>query len=86
MKFREHRGSLADAMTTCVEIPDQAALVEHCRKLLEPWPTAPSVNNRSLIVKPYYNEVDKRIGWPMTYIVWLKEYGVLGFTDGPVNE
>lgn len=84
MKFREHRGSLDDAMKTCVEIPDGPALLAHCRKLFESWPGVPLINPKSLVVEPYHMMRDERIGWPMTYIVWLKGYGVLGFTDGPI--
>ena len=43
MKFREHRGSLADSLKTGVELPDRAALLEHVRKLFTGWPTAPEV-------------------------------------------
>lgn len=37
MRFREHRGSLADSKKTEIELPDKAALVAHIRTLLEPF-------------------------------------------------
>lgn len=82
VKFREHRGTLADAMQTCVELPDRAALITHCRKLFEAFPTAPLIDNRTIKVMLYMTDPDTRIGWDNTYIVTLKNYGVLGFTDG----
>lgn len=83
MKFREQRGSLNDSMRTCVELKDHAALVEHCRKLLEAWPTAPQVTNNTLWVEKYTDLPDERIGWGKTYIVGVYGYGVLGYTDAP---
>lgn len=82
MKFREHRGTLADAMHTCVELPNHAALVEHCRRLFESFPTAPRVDEHTVKVMLYTTDRDERIGWDNTYIVTLKNHGVLGFTDG----
>lgn len=79
MKFREHRGDLAESMETVVELPDHAALLEHIRKLAEPWPTFPSVTAETVHIEPCGR--DERIGWN-THIVTLDGYGVLGFTDG----
>jgi hypothetical protein len=81
MKFREHRGGLAESMQTVVEVADHAALLAHIRKLAELWPTFPPVNEKTVQIKPY--GYDARIGWH-THIVTLDNYGVLGFTDGPV--
>ena len=83
MKFREHRGGLAESMQTQVELADRAALLEHIRKLAEPWPTFPPVTEETVRVEPYYLERDDRTGWEQTGIVMLEGYGVLGFTDGP---
>jgi len=72
MRFREHRGTLADSMATVVEVADRAALVAHVENLLG--------HAADIEVKPY-GGVDQRNGWD-TYIVTLAGYGVLGFTDG----
>lgn len=85
MKFREQRGSLSDSMKTCVELKTRAALVEHCRKLLESY-SAPEVTNKGIWVQLYSAYPDERIGWKETYMVGLSGYGVLGFTDSPCYE
>lgn len=78
MKFREHRGALADSMATCVEIADRTALIEHLyRNFSAPLPFY------AITISPYDEEPDRRIDWPCTYIVMLKGFGVIGFTDGP---
>jgi hypothetical protein len=79
MKFREHRRFLDEAMETVVEVADRAALVEHIRTLLEPW--GRTVTDGDLVIAPYAH--DDRIGWD-TYIVTIKGYGVIGFTNGPL--
>lgn len=80
MKFREHRGGLADSMQTEVELVDHDALLAHIRHLLRHYPTAPEVTPETVDIQPY--SYDERIGWT-TYIVTLKKYGVVGFTDSP---
>lgn len=77
MKFREHRGSLADSMATCIELLDKAALVAHCQRLLKPYNK--SFEPEQLRVAPYCR--DDRTGWD-THIVTIDGYGVMGFTDG----
>lgn len=83
MKFREHRGSLADAMLTEVTLPDRAALLEHCRKIIPDALLADTINDSDMTVSKYGR--DERIGWD-THIVSIAGYGVVGFTDGPVEE
>lgn len=77
MKFREHRGGLAESMETTIELEDRAALIAHCRALLDQWYF--SFRDEDLSVEPYGR--DERIGWD-THIVTIKGYGVMGFTDG----
>ena len=79
MRFREHRGSLADSMETTVNVADHSALLDHIRKLAQAWPTFPPVTPETVHIKPY--GWDERIGWD-THIVTLDGYGVLGYTDG----
>jgi hypothetical protein len=83
MKFREHRGGFEDSMSTTVEVSDRAALMAHFRKLAEPWPTFPPITDDTVHIESYYG-IDERNGWD-THIVTLDGYGVLGFTDGPVE-
>jgi hypothetical protein len=78
MRFREHRGSLADSMKTVVEVADHESLLEHIRRLAQPWPTFPPVTVETVHIRPY--GWDERIQWD-THIVTLDGYGVLGFTD-----
>lgn len=77
MKFREHRGSLAAAMESVIEVADRPALVRHLQALLEPW--GRTVVDSDVEIEPYGH--DDRIGWD-THIVKLRGYGVVGFTNG----
>jgi hypothetical protein len=80
MRFRESRGTLADAMETVAELPPtRPALVGYLQNLLKTWPTAPPVTLETVRVEPY--AYDPRNNWGCTYIVTLDGYGVLGFTD-----
>lgn len=79
MKFREHRGNLADSMATAVEVASFDELLAHIRKLAEPWPTFPPVTAWTVHVARY-SGIDSRTGWD-THIITLDAYGVLGFTD-----
>jgi hypothetical protein len=83
MKFREHRGGLAESMETLVELPDRAALVAYCKKLLTDWQF--DVKDNDVVVEQYTPNGDKRIGWDQLYIVSITGYGVMGFTDGPAT-
>jgi hypothetical protein len=83
MKFREHRGGLNESMETLVEVPDRAALLEHLRTVAARWPMAPEITDETVSVNPYYG-LDDRTGWD-THIVVIKDYGPMGFTDGPTK-
>lgn len=83
MKFREHRRLLDESMETVVELADYNALLDHLRKSAAHWPTHPPVTAETVRIEPYGR--DERIGWD-THIVTLKDYGVLGFTDGPAEQ
>jgi hypothetical protein len=77
IRFREHRGSLADSLATTVTVTSRAELIAHVARLLDPIP----VTSEQLGVAPYC--FDARIGWE-THIVTLRDYGVVGFTDADV--
>jgi hypothetical protein len=86
VKFREHRGGYDDSMATAVDVADRAALVAHVKTLLAPFCWAGNIEAGLRIAaygdargRPYK---DPRNGW-LTHVVTLKDYGVLGFTDGP---
>lgn len=79
MKLRQHRGSLSKSLLTVVEIaPTREALLHSINSHM---PMV--VTDEHVTVKPYC--FDERIGWD-TFIVVIKDYGVYGFTDGPVTE
>lgn len=79
MKFREHRGGLADSMATMVELPNRAALIDHLCALARSWPTFPLITSETVHIE--FFGWDNRIDWEKTYIVTLDGYGVLGFTN-----
>jgi hypothetical protein len=95
MKYRPHRGSLADAMAAVVELPDRAALIAYLADVLRP--IGYEVEDADVRVEPYC--FDDRIGWD-THIVLLRNkpiagqrfldatrgpdyFGAIGFTNGP---
>lgn len=82
MRFREHRGSLADSMETMVELaPTMDALIAHLQAIATPWPTFPPINRHTVTVTEHTPKPDNRIGWPETRYVVLQGYGVLGMVD-----
>lgn len=81
MKFRHHRGSLAESMRTVVELdPSLEALRAHLTSSRKNDPHGNHVGN---LVVSYYGE-DNRIGWSITYIV-TEDGNAIGFTNGPIN-
>jgi hypothetical protein len=76
MKFREHRGGLAESMATVVELDTKEKFLSHLRKLI---PNNAGTNGH---VSFEQYEYDERIDWD-TYLVRLEGYGVLGMLDGP---
>lgn len=83
MRYRPHKGSLADSMALVVEITGgRYGLITHLRKELSPWPTLDHFHFDAVHVTPYYGD-DDRIGWKDVHIVTLDGYGVLGFCEGP---
>jgi hypothetical protein len=76
MLFREHRGSLDDAMKTCIPLPNtKEALVNHIKSLN--LFDDKSIHS-GIVVAPY--GYDERIQWN-THIVTILGYGVIGFTN-----
>ena len=80
MKLREHRGCLADSLTTVIEIdPTMDALVAAIKRALMHYV---AVSPDLVHVEPC--GIDARIGWN-THIVTVDGYGVFGWTDGPLS-
>lgn len=77
MKFREHRGQLAESMKTLIELPDKRALINHARLALEPY----GFDVTEIVVHLYLDKPDERIGWDKTWLITIPGYGVFGFTD-----
>lgn len=78
MKFRPHRELLDDAMKEVVEFNNKEELSSILNDKYN------SVDTSNFKVESY-GGYDERIGWD-THIVTLEGYGVLGFTDSPVEE
>lgn len=83
MRFRFHRGSLADSMSTLREFVSDLEFRHAIEDWLEPGfhrgPPDLSVLRRTRI-EPYGEGSDDRIGWPATFVVMVDDT-VVGFAD-----
>jgi len=79
-KFRYHRGGLRESMETIIEVSGKQDLVD--KFLKDEWISLYNPTLDTVQVKPY--SYDDRIKWD-THIVTLTEWGVVGFTDGPLD-
>lgn len=82
MRYRPHKGSLADSLALTVEVDGRAGLIAQLKKEFAPWPVWP--DEKSVHVSSYYGD-DERIGWKDVHIVTLDGYGVVGFCEGPAS-
>lgn len=84
MKFRQHRGSLADAMETACEIETLQDLLDLITKELAPYqgPEPILIDETTVTLELISSHPDERIGWKQTWMVLLKGYGPFGWTDG----
>lgn len=78
IKFREHRGGLAESLDTTVTIEDRQDLIKHIQLLVKPWDI--EVVPQSIHVQYYGNE-QRAAGWNNMHIVTIDGHGVIGFTD-----
>lgn len=78
MKFREHRGRLKESLKTVIDIDSREELLKHVRELMKRYNF--EFPDEELTVEKFAH--DPRTQWD-TYIVRLKGYGTVGFTDGP---
>ena len=77
-KFRPHRELLEDAIKKLQIFETKNDLLTY---LTIKYPYLPDID-KHLVIEEY--GYDNRINWN-TYIVYLPDYGVWGFTDGPVK-
>jgi hypothetical protein len=89
IRFRFHRGSLADSMATERFIYDDLSFRKAVEEFVRGGPCA-GPPNLELIerthVKPYGDGPDTRVGWERTYIVTVDGFGVVGFCDGTTDQ
>jgi len=80
-QYRDHKGSLADAMKTVQTFTAKIYLIEYLQDKVDQFMPG-KYNCAHITIEPY--GYDRRIRWN-TYIVKLGGYGVFGFTDSPVD-
>ncbi len=75
--FRFHRATLEESIQTCIKIESK----EHLCKIINKDLNHPNkkIDIDDIIIHPYCN--DERINWDFTYIVKLKNLGVVGFIN-----
>ena len=80
--FRPHRGGLAEAMEEVKEVSSFDELVNMVDTELSKFDHGLQIDENTVKMSAY--GYDHRIDWD-TYSVVLKNYGVLGFTSGPLT-
>lgn len=70
MRYRPHRGGLAESLAETIEIESLAALAQHLQ-------TEPQL----LEFAPYGGD-DARIGWKDVHIVSITGFGIVGYCEG----
>ena len=84
MKFRLHRGGLDESMATCVEIDrSKAALAAVIARDMAVAFEGPRTVTAEDVSLEYYG-FDERINWK-TWVVLVRGFGVVGFTDSQVT-
>ena len=80
MKYRPHKRSLEDSMAQCVDIePTKAAVADRFNASIV---SGPAVEAKNITCRHYV--FDDRINWE-TYIITEPNWGVLGFSNGPIE-
>jgi hypothetical protein len=84
MRFREYGWAVEQTF------PDgdlgRQALVDYLKQLFKPWPTLDKIDYATLKTtyshdSPGHPDREAGPGWGPTYIITLKGYGVVGYTD-----
>lgn len=84
MRYRPHKGSLADSVALTIEVDGRAGLIAHIREELAPYPEWDGFDGFTVRQQPYCG-ADDRIGWKNVHIVTIDGYGVVGFCEGPAT-
>jgi len=77
IKYRDHRGSLAESMATVQEFEKREGLIKYLKYDMKGF----SVPFKAEDLKIEKYMFDERIGWD-TFIVTIENFGVVGFTNG----
>jgi hypothetical protein len=80
--FRPQRELLCDAMKEVEQFNSKQELIEKLQAELDIFDQKHDC--KQISIEKYGHGIDERIGWD-TYIVCLPGFGVLGFTNGPVD-
>lgn len=78
IKYRDHRGGLAESMETAQEFQTMDQVREYVTKSLYPLGVDVTKEN---FHSEFYCEEDKRIGWKPVCIVTIDGFGVAGWSD-----
>jgi hypothetical protein len=78
VRFRFHRGGLAESLATAIEVADKAHLAD---RLNAAWDFGPRLTAGDISCEYY---ADDPRSWGPTWIVTCKD-GVMGFSDGPLQ-
>lgn len=79
IRYRNHRGGLEESMYTTRFFNNGEEVKAHIRAALAGWEV-----DTAVIEATFYAR-DKRIDWPESWIVTIPNYGVVGWTDGPID-
>ena len=85
MRFREHRRTLDESMSTVQNFDGRAALVAFIQKKLLRW--GKQVEDADVKIESYSGDDDRLTPpWRDTHIVTVDDWGVFGFTEGRPSE
>lgn len=80
IRYRDHRGGLAESMATERQFENGEEVKAHIRRELYPWEVDTSV------IDAAFYAVDKRIDWKESWIITIPGYGIAGWVDGPIED
>lgn len=81
MKYRDHRGGLAESMETVQEFDTRTELLAYLHKEMGTWGF--KFDDSTVRIEPYGDGKDDRIGWNNLHIVIIEGFGPVGFADLP---
>ena len=76
MRFRFHKSTIADSLETQIEVLSKEDLFNAIKEYLKPFVFDFCIDD----IECSYYGFDNRINWD-TYLITLKNYGVIGMTD-----